>query len=428
MDNFNLKQFLVENKLTENSKLNETWTKERKTQDPEGYAKYLEKQKQRLKQNYEKLKQDPKAYAKYLEKANQYYKTNPEKIKQAAKQYYEKNPEKVKQRLKQSYKKLKQDPEAYAKHLEKNKQKAKQSYEKIKQDPEAYAKHLERLKQYREKLKQDPEAYAKYLEKLKQYREKNPEKVKQRLKQDYEKLKQDPEAYAKHLEKSKQYANQYYEKNQEKVKQRLKQSLEKLKQDPEAYAKHSEKNRQKTKQNYEKLKQDYDNYIKQSSDFFYNTITNNPSPELKNIKNNPKLLTKLYSEFIKKAKQQYKAKNKDFSFMVAENSKLNEIKATPKNTGLTIPKQLATDLVNQTQPDFEEDEYIVISTPVSEVNPKFIKYLKSLPTDNDYPNQSGIATFDITYKGIEWKIMFYLVYADANYDIYDEDMVVFELS
>ena len=306
MDNFNLKQFLVENKLTENSKLNETWTKERKTQDPEGYAKYLEKQKQRLKQNYEKLKQDPKAYAKYLEKANQYYKTNPEKIKQAAKQYYEKNPEKVKQRLKQSYKKLKQDPEAYAKH--------------------------------------------------------------------------------------------------------------------------SEKNRQKTKQNYEKLKQDYDNYVKQSSDFFYNTITNNPSPELKNIKNNPKLLTKLYSEFIKKAKQQYKAKNKDFSFMVAENSKLNEIKATPKNTGLTIPKQLATDLVNQTQPDFEEDEYIVISTPVSEVNPKFIKYLKSLPTDNDYPNQSGVATFNITYKGIEWKIMFYLVYADANYDIYDEDMVIFELS
>jgi hypothetical protein len=42
---------------------------------------------------------------------------------------------------------------------------------------------------------------------------------------------------------------------------------------------------------------------------------------------------------------------------LTENSKLNEIKATPKNTGLTIPKQLATDLVNQTQPDFEEDEY-----------------------------------------------------------------------
>jgi hypothetical protein len=109
-------------------------------------------------------------------------------------------------------------------------------------------------------------------------------------------------------------------------------------------------------------------------------------------------------------------------------NKINEIKATPKNTGLTIPKQLATDLVNQTQPNFEEDEYIVISTPVSEVNPKFIKYLKSLPTDNDYPYQSGVATFNITYKGIEWKIMFYLVYADANYDIYDEDMVVFELS
>jgi len=114
---------------------------------------------------------------------------------------------------------------------------------------------------------------------------------------------------------------------------------------------------------------------------------------------------------------------------LTENSKLNEIKATPKNTGLTTPKQLATDLVNQTQPDFEEDEYIVISTPVSEVNPKFIKYLKSLPTtDNDYPDQSGIATFDITYNGIEWKIIFYLVYVDKHYNDYDEDMVVFELS
>ena len=41
---------------------------------------------------------------------------------------------------------------------------------------------------------------------------------------------------------------------------------------------------------------------------------------------------------------------------LTENSKLNEIKSTPKNTGLTTPKQLATDLVNQTQPDFEEDE------------------------------------------------------------------------
>jgi hypothetical protein len=386
MDSFNLKKFLVENKLTENSKLNETWTKERKTQDPEGYAKYLEKQKQRLKQNYEKLKQDPKAYAKYLEKANQYYKTNPEKQKQ---------------RLKQNYEKLKQDPEAYAKHLEKSKQYANQYYEKNQE------KVKQRLKQSYEKLKQDPEAYTKYSEKnrqkAKQYYEENPEKNRQK-------------------------AKQYYEENPEKVKQRLKQSYEKLKQDPEAYTKHLEKLKQVSKRRYEKLKQDYDNYIKQSSDFFYNTITNNPSPELKNIKNNPKLLTKLYSEFIKKAKQQYKAKNKDFSFMVAENSKLNEIKATPKNTGLTIPKQLATDLVNQTQPDFEEDEYIVISTPVSEVNPKFIKYLKSLPTDNDYPNQSGIATFDITYKGIEWKIMFYLVYADANYDIYDEDMVAFELS
>jgi DNA-binding CsgD family transcriptional regulator len=114
--------------------------------------------------------------------------------------------------------------------------------------------------------------------------------------------------------------------------------------------------------------------------------------------------------------------------VVFELSHLDEIKATPKNTGLTTPKQLATDLVNQTQPNFEEDRYIVVSTPVSEVNPKFIKYLKSLPTDNDYPYQSGVATFNITYKGIEWKIMFYLVDADANYDIYDEDMVIFELS
>lgn len=106
-----------------------------------------------------------------------------------------------------------------------------------------------------------------------------------------------------------------------------------------------------------------------------------------------------------------------------ENSKLNEIKATPKNTGLVTPKQIATDLVNQAQPDFEEDKYTAVSIPVSEVNPKFIEYLKSLPTDNDYPNQSGIATFDIVYNGIKWKIIFYLVYV-----AYDKDMVVFELS
>ena len=109
-------------------------------------------------------------------------------------------------------------------------------------------------------------------------------------------------------------------------------------------------------------------------------------------------------------------------------NKVNEIKATPKNTGLVTPKQLATDLVNQAQPDFEEDEYTVVSVPVSEVNPKFIKYLKSLPTDNDYRYQSGIATFDIVYNGIEWKIMFYLVDATVNNEIYDEDIVVFELS
>ena len=69
-----------------------------------------------------------------------------------------------------------------------------------------------------------------------------------------------------------------------------------------------------------------------------------------------------------------------------------------------------------------------IYSDIEKVNPKFIKYLKSLPTDNDYPNQSGIATFDIVHNNIEWKIMFYLVYVEENSDIYDEDMVVFELS
>ena len=113
---------------------------------------------------------------------------------------------------------------------------------------------------------------------------------------------------------------------------------------------------------------------------------------------------------------------------LTENSKLNEIKATPKNTGFTTPKQIATDLVNQAQPYFEEDKYTAVSIPVSEVNPKFVKYLESLPTDNDYPYQSGIATFDIIYNGIEWKIIFYLVDATVNNETYDENMVVFELS
>jgi len=112
---------------------------------------------------------------------------------------------------------------------------------------------------------------------------------------------------------------------------------------------------------------------------------------------------------------------------LTENSKLNEIKATPKNTGLTTPQQLATDLVNQTQPDFE-DVYEVVSTPVSKVNPKFVKYLKSLPTDNDYPYQSGIADFDIVYNGTKYNIIFYLIDATVNNEIYDEDMVIFELS
>jgi len=120
--------------------------------------------------------------------------------------------------------------------------------------------------------------------------------------------------------------------------------------------------------------------------------------------------------------KQFLVKNK-----LTENSKLNEIKATPKNTGLTIPKQLATDLVNQTQPNFKENRYIVVSTPVSEVNPKFIKYLKSLPSDNN-STTSGIANFDIVYKGEKYNVKFYIIYADTNYEIYDEDMVVFELS
>jgi len=120
--------------------------------------------------------------------------------------------------------------------------------------------------------------------------------------------------------------------------------------------------------------------------------------------------------------KQFLVKNK-----LTENSKLNEIKATPKNTGFTTPKQLATDLVNQTQPDFE-DVYEVVSTPVSEVNPKFVKYLKSLPIDNDSRGQSGIATFDIVYNGTEYNIIFYLLYVEEHSDIYDEDMVVFELS
>jgi hypothetical protein len=114
--------------------------------------------------------------------------------------------------------------------------------------------------------------------------------------------------------------------------------------------------------------------------------------------------------------------------VVFELSHLDEIKATPKNTGLTTPKQLATDLVNQTQPDFE-DVYNVFPIPVSEVNPKFVKYLKSLPIDNDSGRgQSGIADFDIVYNGTKYNILFYLVYVEEHSDIYDEDMVIFELS
>jgi|LakMenE18May11ns_1017448.scaffolds.fasta_scaffold9959538_4 hypothetical protein len=315
MDNFDLKQFLIENKLTENSKVNEAWTKERREQDPEGYAKYLEKAKQAQKQYYEKNR----------EKAKQYYEKNREKnreyAKQSAKQYYEKNPEKVKQRTNQYNKQ----------HREKLKQAAKQykekNLEKLKQAANQYAK------QHRKKLKQDPEAYAKYLEKANQYN-----------KQHREKLKQDPEVYAKYLDYQKQYA----------------------------------------KQNKEK----YDSYVKQSSDFFYNTITNNPSPELKNIKDNPKLLTKLYSEFIKKAKQQYKSKNKDFSFMVTENSKLNEIKATPKNTGVG-KQRFSLEKWENLGEDFEydSDDDIYIYYGILFFNDPELKELSSEIQYNDYTEE-----------------------------------------
>ena len=175
---------------------------------------------------------------------------------------------------------------------ESSKEYQRQRLAKIKQNPEAYAKYLEKSKenqrQYLEKLKQDPEAYAKWLEKLKLYSKKHQDK-----------LKQDPEAYAKYLKST---TGQIITKN------KIKKEFDKLKQDPEAYAKYQ----------YEK---NWPEYLQQLSDFFYNTITNNPSPELNNIKNNHPLLNKIYSEFIERAKKQYQAKNKDFSFMVTENKK-----------------------------------------------------------------------------------------------------------
>jgi hypothetical protein len=115
--------------------------------------------------------------------------------------------------------------------------------------------------------------------------------------------------------------------------------------------------------------------------------------------------------------------------MVAENSKLNEIKPIPGNTGMKNIKQLATDVVNQAQPgwDLGDSDYDTYNTPINEVNPIFVEYLKSLPSDNN-STTSGIANFDIVYKGEKYNVMFYIIYADANYEIYDEDMVVFELS
>jgi hypothetical protein len=114
---------------------------------------------------------------------------------------------------------------------------------------------------------------------------------------------------------------------------------------------------------------------------------------------------------------------------LTENSKLNEVKIIPGNTGMKNIKQLATNLVNQAQPgwDLGDFDYDTYNTPISDVNPIFVEYLKSLPSDNN-STSSGVANFDIVYKGEKYNVMFYIIYADANYDIYDEDMVVFELS
>jgi hypothetical protein len=113
---------------------------------------------------------------------------------------------------------------------------------------------------------------------------------------------------------------------------------------------------------------------------------------------------------------------------LTENSKLNEIKATPKNTGFTTPKQLATDLVNQVNPGWEpgtEQEYdnITYDTQTSKVNPKFVKYLKSLPSDTN-DDYSGTAFFDsILYNNHKYSVAFYIAYKSYL----GEDAVVFEL-
>ena len=72
---------------------------------------------------------------------------------------------------------------------------------------------------------------------------------------------------------------------------------------------------------------------------------------MKNIKDNPKLLTKLYSDFIKKAKQQYKAKNKDFSFMITESDDF-EFTSTDKD----LASSLADDVILEPGYVFNGDE------------------------------------------------------------------------
>jgi len=109
---------------------------------------------------------------------------------------------------------------------------------------------------------------------------------------------------------------------------------------------------------------------------------------------------------------------------LTENSKLNEARINPNNTGFRNPKQLATDLINQYQPDWQPgDENLSITNEIPidarEVNPRFVKYLKSLPSEPGYPNFSGTAFFEILYNGHKYGVQFYI--------LYDEDVVVFEI-
>jgi hypothetical protein len=98
-------------------------------------------------------------------------------------------------------------------------------------------------------------------------------------------------------------------------------------------------------------------------------------------------------------------------------SKLNEVRIVPKTHNF---EKIATDLINQYQPDWEPgDENLSITNeiPISEVNPRFVKYLKSLPSES--PNFSGTAFFEILYNGHKYGVQFYI--------LYDEDVVVFEI-